>query len=168
MSEQIGLRAATAADEPMLYELYASSRQAEMHMWGWTPKQAEPFLRMQWHARKRSYAAEFPNARDQIIVKDGKAVGRCLLAARPTYWRLVDLALQETSRGQGIGTSVLRILQQRAAICGMALRLSVSPDNPALRLYERMGFAHKGGTEMHLFMQWLPGQDIDHMKGELR
>lgn len=45
-------------------------------------------------------------------------------------------------RGTGVGTALLKALIDRARhedLC--ALSLSVEVDNPALRLYERLGFA---------------------------
>ncbi|MFS0724278.1 GNAT family N-acetyltransferase [Paenibacillus sp. 1P07SE] len=166
VSNRIELRDATASDKTFLYELYADSRQAEMELWGWTMEQAEPFLRMQWEARRGSYASEFPGASDQIILFAEKAVGRCLIYTAADHKRIVDLALVEASRGQGIGTAILRRVQQDAASERLNLKLSVSKDNPARRLYERMGFRLTGSNEMYGFMEWVPDEMDDPKEGE--
>lgn len=44
-------------------------------------------------------------------------------------------------RGEGIGTSLIEALEQRAANSGLAtMSLSVEAANPAVRLYERLGY----------------------------
>ena len=53
----------------------------------------------------------------------------------------VSIAVEQEWRGHGVGTALLNALLQAAAAAGFqALSLSVSPDNPALHLYERLGF----------------------------
>lgn len=57
----------------------------------------------------------------------------------------LTLAVAEEARGRGIGTSLLLALVRRAHPEGHnALSLSVEEDNPALRLYERVGFVRVG------------------------
>jgi ribosomal protein S18 acetylase RimI-like enzyme len=57
----------------------------------------------------------------------------------------LTLAVAEQARGRGIGTSLLRALAGRAHAEGhYALSLSVEEDNPARRLYERVGFVRVG------------------------
>ncbi|MEO1148122.1 MAG: N-acetyltransferase [Cyanobacteria bacterium J06638_22] len=51
----------------------------------------------------------------------------------------LSIAVLPTYRGQGIGTQLLTHLL--ASACGRSpISLSVSADNPAMRLYERFGF----------------------------
>src|SRR5215211_2677622 len=53
----------------------------------------------------------------------------------------ISIALREEFRGLGIGSALLDGLVARAREDGRpALSLSVEPDNPALRLYERAAF----------------------------
>ncbi len=53
----------------------------------------------------------------------------------------LSIAMLPGSRGQGLGTLLLNALLQAAGQKFQAISLSVSPDNPARRLYERSGFA---------------------------
>ena len=51
------------------------------------------------------------------------------------------VAVAETWRGRGIGTRLIDELATAARLAGFArLSLSVDSDNPAVRLYERIGF----------------------------
>lgn len=53
----------------------------------------------------------------------------------------VSMAVRDDCRGRGIGTALLLTLLEEAATAGFqALSLSVSADNPALHLYEGLGF----------------------------
>ena len=52
----------------------------------------------------------------------------------------VGIAVRPEHRGRGIGTCLLDALFDRASQRHGAVSLSVSADNPAVRLYERLGF----------------------------
>ena len=53
----------------------------------------------------------------------------------------LSVGVDPACRGLGIGTALLEALRDRARSEGVsALSLSVEEDNPALRLYERLGF----------------------------
>jgi ribosomal protein S18 acetylase RimI-like enzyme len=56
----------------------------------------------------------------------------------------LTVAVVPECRGQGIGTRLLSQLLANAEARYPCLSLSVSPDNPALRLYSRMGFETVG------------------------
>jgi ribosomal protein S18 acetylase RimI-like enzyme len=62
----------------------------------------------------------------------------------------ISIAVVPTFRGQGIGTALLAGLVERARHEGFdALSLSVSPENPAVRLYERAGFVRVESRDRH-------------------
>jgi ribosomal protein S18 acetylase RimI-like enzyme len=55
---------------------------------------------------------------------------------------------------RAIGTTLLRGLQSEAAAAGKPLRIHVERFNPALRLYERLGFTPIADRGVYLFMDW--------------
>jgi GNAT superfamily N-acetyltransferase len=60
----------------------------------------------------------------------------------------LSVAVVSSVRGDGIGTALLRaLLDQARAERVSAVSLSVEEDNPALRLYERLGFVAVGRVE---------------------
>jgi GNAT superfamily N-acetyltransferase len=60
----------------------------------------------------------------------------------------VSIGVREDARGQGIGEALLRSLIQEAKRRGVGLCLNVRDSNPALRLYERVGFRLVPGSEV--------------------
>lgn len=52
----------------------------------------------------------------------------------------LGMAVLPEHRGRGIGSALLRRLLESAAAAYRSVCLSVSADNPAVRLYERAGF----------------------------
>jgi len=77
----------------------------------------------------------------------GAAWRRCFTGAEPGYGFVaegipeVSLAVAPQARGGGLGTALLEALMAHARAEGLdALSLSVDQENPAARLYERLGF----------------------------
>ncbi len=154
-------RPVAASDDAFLFELYASTRAGEMAAWGWSAAQQEPFLRMQWMAQKRGYEARFPSEGHVILELEGKPVGRLWVVRGEHELLLVDVTLLPAYQGSGLGTSLLRSLQGDAAAAGRPLRLHVLRNNPALRLYTRLGFTPvagqgEGTSETYLSLEWGP------------
>ena len=65
----------------------------------------------------------------------------------------LSIAVLPAYRGKGIGTSLLRRLLIEAQSHFASISLSVSPDNPALRLYRRLGFEVVGENGGSLTMK---------------
>jgi ribosomal protein S18 acetylase RimI-like enzyme len=83
----------------------------------------------------------------------GAAWYRTFSAARAGYGFLdegtpeISIAVEPEQRGRGVGAALLRALCRQAKRDGIhALSLSVERDNPALRLYVRIGFVEVEGT----------------------
>ena len=94
---------------------------------------------MQARGQALSYAAAFPQARDEIVWVSGERAGRVLLNRAAAEWHLVDIALLPVAQGQGIGSAIVGRLCAEAVASKSSLTLMVREDNPAKRLYERSG-----------------------------
>ena len=141
-------------DEPLLFQLYASSRQEELDPLNWPPEMRAAFLTMQFRAQRQGYASMFPKAEFQIILLNGREAGRMVVDRAAEEIRLVDLVLLPEFRNSGVGTELLTALSRDAAAARKPLRLSVAQGNRALRFYERLGFRKTGVTGVHDEMEW--------------
>lgn len=160
VSQTFSLRPVTPEDDTFLFELYASTR-PELAALGLGEAQRQMLLRVQWMAQRQGYQSRYAHGEHQLVLVEGKPAGRLWVAREPGELRLVDVSLLPVHRGAGVGTGLLRALQQEAAAAGKPLRLSVARDNPAQRLYARLGFTPVGGaetgTEPYLALEWSPG-----------
>ncbi|HEU4413451.1 MAG TPA: GNAT family N-acetyltransferase [Candidatus Angelobacter sp.] len=153
----VQLRPYRADDQEFLFKLYASTRQQEIAAFGWPEAQQQAFLRMQFTTQQRWYASAYPEAEHQIIEREGVAVGRLLVLRQAGSVLLVDIALLPDSRGLGIGTELIGQLVRECRAEKLPLRLQVLKANPAMKLYERLGFAKTGEDQVYVQMEKSPG-----------
>ena len=150
------LRPALTEDRDFLFRLYASTRLHEIAAFGWPAAQQEAFLRMQFNAQQQWYETLYSKAEHQIIEKDNERIGRMIVLRADDAMHLVDISLLPEYRGQGIGGELMRSLINECARLGVCLRLQVLQTNPALRLYERLGFLRSGVDQMYVHMELRP------------
>jgi ribosomal protein S18 acetylase RimI-like enzyme len=153
------LRPAKLEDQEFLFQLYASTRGSEFSALGWNPAQLEPLLRMQFAAQRQWYETAYPGSDHQIATIDGAPVGRMIVMHASDAVTLVDIALMPEHRGKGIGETLMRNLLEESAKQGLPVRLQVLKNNPAKRLYERLGFVKTGEDQMYWHMERKPERD---------
>ncbi|HVT19106.1 MAG TPA: GNAT family N-acetyltransferase [Thermoanaerobaculia bacterium] len=156
MDPRLTLRPIVLDDLPFLYEVYAGTRAEEMAAVPWSEEQKQAFLRMQFDLQRRFYEENFPDAEYSIVLLDGRPAGRLYVHRRPDEIRLIDIALLPEHRGAGHGTALLRRLFGEATAAGKPLRIHVERFNPALRLYQRLGFTQIADQGVYLLMEWVP------------
>jgi ribosomal protein S18 acetylase RimI-like enzyme len=69
---------------------------------------------------------------------------------------IIDIALLPTYRGQGLGGILIRGVLADGAAAEVPVRIHVERFNPAMRLYERLGFRCIGDQGVYLHMEWTP------------
>jgi len=146
-------RIATPQDEPFLRRLFFAVRAPEFQAAGLSPEQLDELLGQQYKAMRSHYDQVFADAEYRIIEADGESIGYEATVDRDTI-HLLDIALMPEWRNQGIGTARMELLQERARQSGKSLTLSVEKFNPALRLYERLGFRFAADMGIYQRMQW--------------
>ena len=154
LPETIRLRPITHADEAFLYDLYASTREEELKVVDWTAEQKHAFLQMQFRAQHAYYQEHYAGSAFDVILAADVPAGRLYIARWPDEMRIIDIALLPAWRGHGLGSAILRTLQDEAAATGKALTIHVERMNPALRLYERLGFSVREDKGVYLFLDW--------------
>lgn len=130
MSDDIELRPASAADFPMAIDLYLTTMQpytAALMTWD--------------EARQRdSFASQWTLETTQIIVYRGRDVGWLDIQTSDAEFVLRQFFISPEHQGKGIGSQVLRRLLERSSETNAPASLTVLKNNPARRLYERLGF----------------------------
>jgi ribosomal protein S18 acetylase RimI-like enzyme len=132
-------RPATAADTPLLRELFADAR-PELTV---LPMDSRLVLiDMQFRAQRRRYAAQYPERRDEILVVRGVDVGRVLTDRSDGYLHILDIAVDLGHRRQGIAAAALAELVDGAVERCEQVRVTLWGGNTAgRRLCEQAGFS---------------------------
>jgi GNAT superfamily N-acetyltransferase len=152
----VGLRLASADDEPLLRQIYASTRVAEIAAIPLDGNQKQAFINMQFMAQRRQYDISYPLGENKIILFDREPAGRLLVDRSEPMWTLVDIALLPAYQNRGIGTLLLDGLLREASAAGKSVKLHVVQSNPAKNLYERLGFSEVTSSEVYCEMKWSP------------
>ncbi len=150
------LRPITDADLDFLRRVYASTREDELAPVPWSDEQKTEFLGFQFHAQHTHYQEHFPDAAFDVIELEGRPVGRLYIDRREDEIRLVDIALLTEYRGRGLGGEILEEILDEGRQKGLLVRIHVEHNNPAMRLYLRLGFRKIEEQGVYHLMEWAP------------
>jgi ribosomal protein S18 acetylase RimI-like enzyme len=152
----ISYRPFTDEDLPFVAALYASTREAEVAQTGWPVEAQRAFLAQQFEAQHRHYRQHYYDAEWLILERAGAAIGRLYLFEDATEFTIVDISLIPEARGQGIGAALLEDVCALARGKGKIVSIHVEKNNPARRLYGRLGFEVKEDLGVYDLMTWSP------------
>ncbi|HQW80868.1 MAG: GNAT family N-acetyltransferase [Rhodanobacteraceae bacterium] len=147
-------------DRGFVANLYATTRWDELTQLPWSDSAKTAFLHEQSRLQADHYRKNYPGAALCVLEHAGAAVGRIYLYASPGEFRVMDIALLPHWRGRGHGECMLRTLMQTAAEEGRAITLHVEPNNPAQRLYARLGFTLREDKGVYHFLGWTPRSQL--------
>ena len=130
MTEEIALRPARAGEFEYVFALHKEGLGGYIRRaWGWD----EDFQR-------QGLRREFDAGQFEIAEGGGRAVGMISTTVHPDHLYLHHIIVAAEHRRRGIGTTLMRVVLERAAARRLPLRLSVFHENPARALYARLGF----------------------------
>jgi ribosomal protein S18 acetylase RimI-like enzyme len=129
--------------------VYASTRADELAAVPWDDEAKEAFLRAQFGAQDRWWREHYADASFDVVLVDGRPAGRLYVHRGAEEIRIVDVALLPAYRGRGIGSALLR----EVLADGRRVTIHVERMNPALRLYERLGFTLAEDKGVYLFLE---------------
>jgi len=102
--------------------------------------------------------ANYDSAR--IVCASGQDIGLFKVVYSPTEVYLDQIQLLPAWQKKGIGTKLITMLQHECAAVNLPITLRVLRLNPALALYERLGFKiTRSDTHLHT-MYWTSRQNI--------
>jgi len=141
----------------LLLRVYRSTREEELAMVvDWTDEMKDAFVRQQFSAQHAWYQEHYVGATFDVILIDGVPAGRLYVHRRLDEIRLVDITFLPEFRQGGLGTSLLRDLLAEGEAAGKPVTIHVEIYNPAMRLYERLGFQPVEERGPYRLMKWSP------------
>jgi len=152
----VELRPVGPGDEELLRRVYASTREQELAVVPWDEATKDAFLRAQFDAQDRWYHEQYAGASYEVVLIGGEPGGRLYVHRGEHEIRIVDIALLPEQRGNGVGTSLLRGLLAEADAAGKRVTIHVERLNPALRVYERLGFSVAEDKGVYLLLERPP------------
>ena len=157
MDPRITLRPIAPDDMELLLRIYRSTREEELAMvLDWTEETKAAFVRQQFEAQHAWYRDHYEGAQFDVILVDGAPAGRLYVHRRAGEIRLVDITLLPDFREDGLGTSILHDLLAEGREVGKPVTIHVEVYNPAMRLYERLGFVPVEERGPYRLMKWSP------------
>ena len=147
-------RPITDDDLPFLARVYASTRAEELAVTDWPDQQKAAFLEAQFRAQHAHYQKYYPKADWLVTSRGGEDIGRLYIERWPSQHRIIDIAFLPAHRGCGFGEALLHDLMDEAAACGKAVSIHVEKNNPAMRLYRRLGFETEEDKGVYDLMRW--------------
>ncbi len=153
------LRAIGDDDLPFLREVYAATRREELELTEWSDEQKEQFIDMQFNAQHHHYQQHYLGAQFSVIEVEGQSVGRLYRHDQPHDIRIVDIAILPAYRNRGTGSRILNDILLEAEQKGAPVTIHVEVNNPAMSLYQRLGFEPLKGDGIYLLMEKKPGNN---------
>lgn len=144
-------------DEDFLRELYLTTREDLAGLL--TADQLRQLVAIQYAAQQRTYSEQFPTASNEIVLLDGRPVGRFLVERRADVIHIIDIALLPEVRGVGVGSILIQRLLRECRAASLPCILQVLKSNRAQRLYARLGFRVMTDDGVRYLMRWEPASD---------
>lgn len=139
------LRTGQASDNDWLFSLYCQAlRPAIEKTWGWD----EVFQR-------NNFSTHLSPEKFDIMVLEGKPIGGFMMDERKDYLWLEMLLINPDYQRKGIGSKVMKQLQQEAITQNKPLKLSVIKANPVKPFYEKLGFMVEAEDKAFFQLIWL-------------
>jgi GNAT superfamily N-acetyltransferase len=152
-------------DFPFLRKVYRSTREEELSQANMSEEDKSRFIEFQFNAQHLHYSQAYKDAEFNLILLDDKPVGRLYIWRTETQIRIMDIALLPDFQGKGIGTKILQSIIQESEKSGKKVTMHVEYFNPALRLYERLGFKKVDDSGIYFYMERQPKTVIANKSG---
>jgi len=156
LAQRISLRPVEMpADEEFLIALFYTTRD-DIAQAPIDEEQKRSLSLMQYTAQKYHYETHHSDSSHDIILFDGKSIGRLWTARYETEIIVVDIALRPEYRDLGIGTVLMRSLFDEAEQTKRVLHFHVLKMNTnAIRFYERLKCKYiDSEASTHFKMRW--------------
>ena len=132
---RITLRSVRDSDYSFMESLYRTTREAELAMTPFNEHQKTLFIQQQFSAQTQHYHSHYCS--DEI--------------------RIVDIAILPEYQDSGAGSHLLQKIVKEGNEKGLPVRIHVEQNNPAKKLYERLGFKEVSRfNDVYILMETTP------------
>lgn len=136
---------------PFIKELFFQYKTHELQAYSWPPEVLLPLLEMQFKAQRDAYQKQFPHSEEFILTENNSPVGWLLINKAETY-HIVNILVHDDYRGKNIGTQTIQEVIRQANDENKRVTLNVGKNNPAHKLYSRLGFKKVSDDELFISM----------------
>ena len=154
------LRLILESDLFFLKEVYASTRENEMkQLPHWSPEMINAFINQQFEAQHVYYQNNYSGADFWVIEKENLPIGRLYFQRNfeNKTSRIIDISILPEYRNKGIGQRILLNILNDAQKENKKVSIHVEAFNPAMKLYERLGFEKISETNgIYFLFEWKP------------
>ena len=140
---KINMRQANISDLEFLKKLRSETMDEYLKKEGLPIDETSHLKRIQYH---------FESA--NILNIHGKPIGLFKFYEDNTTCHVIQVQILPEYQGKGIGKSILMTLQKQALRDDKSINLSVLKSNPAIKLYERLGFTIISQSDNEFTMQY--------------
>ncbi|GAB3653347.1 hypothetical protein GCM10028791_23460 [Echinicola sediminis] len=148
-------RAKFPKDLPFLASVFKSTRVHEFEpLIDWDDQKIDAFLQMQFEMQHNYYQKEYAEAEYLIIKLGDTKVGRLYKDYREDEIRVIDIALLTEFRAQGTGGKIMEDIIHEASGMNKKVRIHVERNNPAQKLYDRLGFKLIKPGDVYNLLEW--------------
>lgn len=154
LTKDIQFRPIKLKDMPFLQTVYACTRTDVQNNDTLTTAQKEVFIHHQFNAQHSHYQTHYKGANFDIILLKKQPIGRLYIHRQAAEIRLIDIALLPKYQNNSIGTFLMKNLLEEGENNNKIVSLHVEKTNPALKLYERLGFKKKAEAGIRFLMEW--------------
>jgi ribosomal protein S18 acetylase RimI-like enzyme len=157
VGEGLRLRPTQQNDRDFLRWVYGSTRMEELAQTDWSDEQKAAFIQQQFDAQDTHYRQHYAPEAEYFVIEDGeRPIGRFYIARWTSEIRIMDIALLPEERGRGLGGRLLAAILAEGEAHGKRVSVHVEMYNPALKLYQRLGFRALSEYGMYFLMEWQP------------
>lgn len=111
---------------------------------------------MQFEAQDSFYRKQYPDADYKVILREGEPVGRLYVLREEELIRILDITVLPVYRNGGIGGGLIQSLLDEATESKQKVQIYVETFNPALQLFERLGFESIAEEGINFLLEWSP------------
>lgn len=143
-------------DDPILFRLFVERTNLVLPP-AISDAGKELLLKQQFLGFNRQIKETYPIREEYIIISRDETIGEWRLHRGDNEIRLISITLTDLWRGKGIGSTVIRHIQQESKKAAKPLTLSVACDNTrAISLYQKLGLRIRHEGFPYLEMVWEP------------